>query len=615
MTLFDNFNQDKTKKLASYLKLVDYTTLSGEEAVSLMLALINSGEYSAVKIIADYFLSNGLPFDRASIVPANIVYSSGEVPLHKLKFTEILFKLYKHYNILSYDTEARAILTRLISYNVISSGSYQTTPLSTDVLLYDENNNLIPDFRSGTHISDIFPASWILYNYETYSDSQIDFIDDSFDYSYITYGYDFVAMPFYVRNLSENNLYGTFDTFSATGSFGDETNSSYQFDITLNVSKYYYEYFKRYGERNLKAKSIIETTLNYISNFTDFYPLSMSLTTLNFGLDNVYFNNASITFGDLSVYTPVIGDIGIGNLAKIGLSCLYNWLIDRNEASLTKCRYIVSYIEGLQTSNGNIFESTINYNNQSLCLQLLSEYNNSIKKTYYQIINESLKTFNLNEINDINAETHPQRFIFSQCNEGIEAILSSKYFEFTETNTLLTHTSGSNSYNISSYEIESGNIKSVEYILGNSLHELNFVRYERYNELITNDSNLNTPQVFTINENTNMLLVHPIPDKDYSICVNHFKLENEITDFNAYPSFLPVQWYPVLKYFLCWKLGINLSHPLADYFKIKYLEWQGKMMLSNERDLSEKNYMPSSINWNGGGHKSFEGYKSRNGVI
>ena len=78
---------------------------------------------------------------------------------------------------------------------------------------------------------------------------------------------------------------------------------------------------------------------------------------------------------------------------------------------------------------------------------------------------------------------------------------------------------------------------------------------------------------------------------------------------------MPVQWYPVLKYFLCWKIGVDLSHPFADYFKTKYLEWQGRMMLSNDTDISEKNCMPSNINWNGGGHKDFEGYTARNGVL
>ena len=569
MSIFDNFSTIKSKKLINYLKVVDHTTLSAEQLLNLMFALIDSLEYARVKTIADWIILNGLPFDRASIVPVGVIYSTGEVPVHKLKFVEILYKLYKYYGTASYNTEAQSILTRLISYNIVASGNYQTTPLSTDVLLYDLSGNLVPNFRSGTHISDIYSSAWILNNYETHANNQIEFVDDSFDYSYNNYTFGTFSTPFYVRDLVENVSYGTYNTFVFTGTLGDELDFSHQYDILLNTSKYQYEYFLKYGEVNPKAKVITENLMSYLSSYSTTFPLSLIFKPITLGSSNIYLSNYLVTLATLGFYNIVLGDIGIGNLSKIGLSCLYDWILYKNETSLTQCRAIVLIIEGLQASNGSITETIINYSNQALCLSLLTSYNALNKKSYYQIINEALKTYDLNEINDSNYATHPQRFILEQCNECMDQILNSKFFELTETNTPLVYSAGLNNYLASTYEIDLKRIHKIEYVLGNSLYELNYITLEAYNEFIIGNPVLNLPQYYTLNENTNEILIYPKPNQDYSIYANHYKCENKIINFNKIPSMVYEYWYPVIKYFICWKIGISLTHSLSEYFKNK----------------------------------------------
>jgi hypothetical protein len=72
-------------------------------------------------------------------------------------------------------------------------------------------------------------------------------------------------------------------------------------------------------------------------------------------------------------------------------------------------------------------------------------------------------------------------------------------FENTEINTGLTYSAGDNEYTLSSYEIDAHNIKSIEFVFNNSLNVLTYVDYERYIELITNNTQTSRPYHFSLN--------------------------------------------------------------------------------------------------------------------
>ena len=618
--------------LKSYIDTIDFTTLSGIEAVELMQSYINNGDYTTVQTIADYYLANGFPFDRANIVPSGIIYEKGIVPSNQLKFVDVLNKLYKYTQIESYNTQAQTFLTTLNNNMVVNSGNYNTQPLSTAVLLFDVQNNIIPNYKSGTYLSDLNPYAEYLYGNEV--SQSIDCIFASqrqfkLDYDASDYG---LFSPFYVRNLPENTSYGTADTFDFAGPLGNESDLFHQYEIGLNLAKYYYGRYKQNSDRDTKAKATLEKYFTFLLGQVGYYN-SISFTPINTDSANITTDDAWVNTDTLDTF--IMSDaIDLGNLARLGISAVYKYKIDFEDTMYNLATSIFNQIISLQQVDGSIYESVINTLNQTLVLQFIALYNKIDIKTWYDIINSALRLYQIPEINDNNASTHEENYVLETCRIGMDEILNDRFFNFAYTNTELPWTTGQYSWHLPDYNISMHRIGVVDYRITNpgKLYEpflMSFAEWKRYHDLnpvltglpmryaINPGTSINPNQTPIQNEDVNeTIYFFPTPDHDYQINVVSYKLEPYINDFNQYPTYLPSQWYHVLKYFIAYKIGSNRGSTLTPYWQNKYA--QGISLLEYWDSTSSQNgrTMPTNVSFGktNAGASHWSGYIPWEGV-
>lgn len=615
MTLLDTFNTIAEKDLASYIKELDYTAFTSDEAVNTMLALIEAEEWATAKIIADYYILNGFTFSRSSIVPGIITYTTGEVPYIKLKFVEILKKLYWYYETASYNTEAESILSRLNTNMIVDSGDYDTVPLSTLVLLYDAGGELVPSWKSGTYISECNPYAWYLSSYEDEAEDIVEMFFDSQNDHVVNAGQDGIFKTFYIRNLTESLPYGTADTFTLQDSpISTEKSFYHQYETVLNTAKYYRQRFKNEGYKDLTARAVLDrfltaVNLNISSNT---YPYTLSQQNITLARSDIYLSATNITLGTLSTFV-VTNQNDISYLAKLGLAMVHKFKVDNDVESFTLAQNIYNLILALQQSDGSIQESTISIANQAQVLEFISVYNRLHCKNYYEIINSALNLFQIDNISDKNSSTHDYSSAKEFCNQGLEEILQKRYFENTEENPALTYSAGTYTYTLADLNIDSRDIKSVEYIQNNSLNRLDLISYAKYIELKTQGNTASRPYCYTINPDGKYLYLYPPPNQDYSFYINTYKQEEYLTDFNNYPVYLKPEWYSVLKYYIAWKIATERRSGLIEVYNYLFTMWMGNMLKQDAVDLSEKEVMPRAFGFGGGNRKAFRGFSSIEG--
>ena len=623
MSIIDNADVIAEKALATYINAIDYTSLTDIEAVEIIQALINNKDYINAKIISDYFIANGLPFGRSSIVPFGTVYAKGQTPSVYLKFAYLLKRLYQYNQDLSYDTVANNFLTELNTYMVINSGNYNTSPLSTAVLLFDNFGNINLAFRSGTYLSDINIFSWYLYGYDI--TEQVNFLFDAQNNFKTSLGTEGLFTPSYVRNLPENFAYGSQDTFVFNGCLGNDTDMFHQYETGLNLVKYYFYRYKQNSDRDNKAKAILEKYLNYLNSQTVFYG-QLNYTSINTDSSSINTDMGNITTDSLYNYT-LSGTADLGDLCRIGMTAVYKYLIDFEDETYNLATSIYNDIIALQQEDGSIYESSINIINQSLALQFISLYNNINVKSYYDIINSALRLYNLPEINDNNASIHEENYVLEACRIGMESILGDRFYGFAYTNTALPWVEGQYSWHLPDYNISMHRIGVVDYYITNpgKLYEpflFNFQDWKRYFDLnptliglplryaINTGYSINPGQNTIQNQSLNeTLYVYPIPDKDYQINVVSYKLEPYISDFNQTPAYLPAQWWHVLKYFIAYKIGVNRGSGITPYWENKYAQMLRLLEYWDSTGNNSIRTMPSNFSFGkGGGNNKFSGF-------
>jgi hypothetical protein len=626
MSIINNTNTLSEKALKSYINLIDYTSLSGIEAVELMQAYINNGDYVTAQKIVDYYLENGLPFGRSSIVPGGIVYTNAKTPSEYLKFVHVLNKIYKYTQTESYNTAAQNFLTVLNTNMVVNSGNYNTEPLSTAVLLFDSQNNIITNYKSGTYVSDINPYSWYLYGYDVSEmvnclfDSQKSF---KIDYEAQSYG---LFSPFYVRDLTENSAYGAYDSFSFIGPLGNENSLYHQYETGLNLAKYYYSRYKQNSDRDVKAKAILEKYFSFLSDLLSYYN-SISFTNINT-------DDATIDTDDTWINTDALGSfaltdvIDLGNLARLGMSAIYKYQIDFEDSAYNIATDIFNQLIALQQDDGSIQETEINTLNQFLALQFLALYNKIDYKNWYDIINSALRLYNIPEINDNNVYTHEENYTLETCRIGMDEILGDRFFNFAYTNTQLPWVEGQYSWHLPNYNISMHKIGVVDFRITDpgKLYEpilMSFPNWKIFYDANPNITGLplryainpgvsiNPGQLAIQNQDANeTIYVYPTPDHDYQINVVSYKLEPYIYDFNQYPTYLPFQWYQVLKYFIAYKIGINRGSPLMQYWQNKYVQAISLLGYWDANSESAQKEMPTNVSFGSPstGGKGFRGF-------
>lgn len=631
MSVIDSANTLAEKKIKTYIDAIDYSTLTGIEATELMQAYLNNSDYVSLKTITDYFMENGLPFDRASIVPSAITYASGKVPSISLKFVYILNKLYQYTQEEGYNTEALNCLNILNANMVVNSGAYNTTPLSTAALIFDSLGTIITNFKSGTYISDLNPFTWYLNGYDT--TQMIDFLYDAqADFKTDYGGMEGLLSPFYVRTLNENSTYGTYNTFVFNGCLGNETNLMHQYEAILSLSKYYYGRYKQNSDKDIKARAIIEKFFNYIQSQEDYYS-TIAFSDINTDSENINTDMSWVNTDTLSSYA-LSGTVDLGDLCRIGMSAVYKYQIDLEDDMYDLATNIYNQVIALQQTDGTIQETVNNTLNQILAFQFIALYNKINYKSWYDIINSALRLYNISEINDNNVETHEENYTLEACRIGADEILGDRMFGFAYTNTKLDWVEGQYSWYLPDYDISMHKIDVVDFRITNpgKLYEpflMSFPQWKRFYDsnpsltgmplryAINTGYSINPNQLTLQNGNKNeTLYVYPIPDKDYEINIVSYKLEPYIYDFNQYPEYLPLQWYQVLKYFIAYKIGVNRSSPLIRYWQNKYAQALSQLEFWDSTGNAARKELPTNFSFGrtNTGSKSFDGFTAWEGV-
>lgn len=580
------------------------TGTTDDAMVDLAHSLLHSNETTLGQAMIDYIITNGFEFTRSSIVPGPTVYTSGETPYIMLKYIECLEKLYEITGTTSYQTLATAIATRL-NTNMTLTGSvtYPYAGCSRAVLLYDGTGTLVTTYRSGIYVADINPLAWLLKASSTNVTAAINCIADSqkaFESASSTNG---LFMPFYSEDVTENASYTPLQSWLFDGPLGNESSMLHSYRTALNVARYYHTRKKIFsGQRDNVAKVILD---KFLTAMYAYYQANGNLpdTLTAVAVD---LSDATVELDDLLTLDQLYKSISLSNtadnvgfMAMVGLTALLKFKTDRDEYCFDFANSLIQDLYALQQTDGSIKSGSYTYiSDQAYAQEFFYRYINLNNKTYLDLINEALDCLKTENIYTNTLTTHNYSIATSICETGLSKITRDKFWEWSYTETPLTYSVGVNSYDLTSYEVNAHRIENIDFFYQNKYYRLERMNYDTYLAYITRNTTANRPTYFaTKGEN---LYLYPIPDQDYSIEVNHYKEQFEISNFNDYPDLLPAEWGFLLKWYVAWRLALMNSLALTAIFEFIYLLIFNCMTTEDAKDLSAKSQIPSNIDFKEG---------------
>lgn len=392
----------------AYFETLD-SNLSEEATVDLLLFYLNDNNITNAETLADYLITNALPFyDRASIVSEQPV-TEGIIPTVSLKFVYALYLLYQKTEKTKYLTEYTRIITQLETDGTVSGSLYSSAILPA-VLIY--NNGEFIDKRYGSYVSDILPSVWNAISSSTKESETFGFIKASQEAFNSNYSNTGLFYPYYVNNLSENSPYGTAGTWVFDGVIGNELNFIHQYKTFLNLAIYYNYQFKKGEVENYYLKSCIDKFFNLIYAIGS-YPEEISLEQIDFTTETISFNNNTVSFttigSDVLSWTDTPN---LKNLVIFAKACLLLYEVENKQKYLTIVEDIIEELLLHEQSNFSYKNDTYtSIGLQINILDLFVSYNNLIRKNYYNLMNDALNLLNLDEITPANYATHQQKEI------------------------------------------------------------------------------------------------------------------------------------------------------------------------------------------------------------
>ena len=583
------------RKLKYYID--NNISYSNDQAVvNILLGDIFIGDIESAKSLADYLISNSFSFTRSSKIPVGVSYNSGETPYIKLQFAYALKKLYEMTGIASYQSEYTAILSRLNTNMDIGDTN---AGLSSFVLLYDSSSILVPDFRSGFYASDSFPAIWYLASsYSTNASQCITYLKNSFDDFAGKSGIKLGFTPFYNLDLEENGTYGSPNEWYFDGPSGDETDFFHQYKTVFNLALYYWEKYRLKGKRDLNVKLILDKFFEYIIANANI-PTEVSFPVLYAGSEDIYAGNEDIYAGQENLYDITYGDYNYKYAALLAVAGILKFKVDKEDNVFSYIETILSTLILNQFTDGSFnYTSGTELEAQSYTYMAFAMYESLTKKSYYDIVNEAFNLLNIDRINETNRTTHFQKNALDFCKEQINDILTKRYFEFTHTETQLTYSSGVYEYSLDALGIDPHRIECLGYYNSNGCwEEITEISYSKLLEYRNKDSsNTRAPIYFAVNQNK--LYLYYTPDRDYSIKIWHYKLEDSSLNYAKIPSLLPESWAHVLKWHVAKEVALNRGNNLREYFEIWAKKTLSNLTYNDAVDMSEEYQRASSVRWN-----------------
>ncbi|GEM_PF-6480974 len=590
MTIFHaDSNKNAQTKLKNYIYDTSETiAMSGIESVELLNVFLQEKDYDNFSLLADELLLNQIPFDRSDYVPSGNTYTYGVVPSTTLKFLTYLRQANKELKISRYDNVIEDTLVTFKNQMTANSGDYAFDPLSTGVLLYASDGSLISDFRAGTYTSDLNPLIWLQNGYDV--SGMIQFLEDSQKISKGDFIVNNLFLPYYVRALTENTPYGTYDTFVFDGFIDDINQAEVQYETLSNLAEYCY-YGKKYtSELDNDAYYVLINALNSIlklpatpSNFID-TPITMDNTSITM-------DNTDITFDQTDIIQAEYNTVSPKGLALLGNAYLLAYKLKNFDEYYAKAKAIFNELITVQDETTGSFST--DFENNLVCYKFLNNFNNFYKKDGYDIINSALDMLCLQNIGEDNEDNHPQNFVLDSFKKSVNELFRNQIFEFQREKYRIPYPS--DTVNLVDEGINPHRIQTVDYSNENgSLSQLEFSVYQEYLQQSTANPNPTRPQKFSLKADE--LFIYPYPDKDYGLDIIYFKepkLSNlyEILDF-------PVEFYPSIKYHIAYQIALAISSPLASYLLGMHDRFIGIVFTAHRNEYTLPKSIQSNINFN-----------------